>query len=84
VKGFVVRVWGYGQYRIEAVQTKGDDRQPNVFQIKTVTIPRVIPKTKTKKKETGSKDDGHTSRNQLPKGFYGSTVRYASLLTEHR
>jgi len=49
VKGFVMRAWGYGQYRIEAVLTKGDDRQPNVIQIKAVTIPRMIPKTKSQK-----------------------------------
>ena len=44
-----MRVWGYGQYRIEAVLTKGDDRQPNVIQIKAATIPRMIPKTKSQK-----------------------------------
>lgn len=49
VKGFVMRVWGYGQYRIEAVLTKGEYRQPNVIQIKAVTIPRIILKTKNQK-----------------------------------
>ncbi len=49
VKGFVMRVSVYGQYRIEAVLTKGADRQPNVNQIKVVTIPRMIPKTKSQK-----------------------------------
>jgi hypothetical protein len=40
---------GYGQFRIEAVLTKEDDRQPNVIQIKAATIPRMIPKTKNQK-----------------------------------
>jgi hypothetical protein len=43
VKVSVMRVWGYGQYRIEAVLTKRADWQPNVIQIIVVTIPSMIP-----------------------------------------
>ena len=46
-----MRVWGYGLYLIEDVLKKGDDRQPNVIQIKAVTIPRMISKTKSQKVE---------------------------------